>query len=130
MESPPQETGQLADFAEPGVLAAGFDELIALAPREGVFQSVQGGVDPGRGIAAFDRIEADRPDIGALDDLCGSPRILERNPCALEELVHLLGVVAVFVPLHAVKRRRYLPLNVHCHFASFSAVQLFCSAPV
>ncbi len=79
------------------------NQLITLAPGKGVFQAVQGGVDPGRGVTALDGIEADSPDVGTLDDLGGCGRILKRNPCALEELVHLLGVVAVFVPLHTVE---------------------------
>ena len=114
VEPSAQQAGQPADLAEPGFLAAFGDQFVAFPQGKRVLQPVQGGVDAGRGVAALDGVERDRTDVGTLHRAGSGARGFERHPCALQELINLLGVVPVLVPLHAVKGSRNLPLNVHC----------------
>jgi hypothetical protein len=64
-----EDAGQVANFAQPGILAAGSDQLVALPAGEGVFQAVQGCVHDGGGVTALDRIKGNCPDISTVDRL-------------------------------------------------------------
>jgi hypothetical protein len=74
VQAPAQHAREPADFAQPGVLPAFGNQLIALPPGQGVFEPVQRGVHAGRSVAALHGIEGHGTDVGALDGAGGRGR--------------------------------------------------------
>jgi hypothetical protein len=118
------------DLTQPGLLAPGSDQFVPLAARKGVLEPVQCRVHHSGGITALYGVKGNCPDIGAVDGMGRGLGGFQGNPRTLQELVHLLGVVAIFAALYTLKGRRDLPINVQCHFDSFDALRPYRFCPV